>query len=325
MPTAFVTGATGFVGLNLLQELHGAGWRVVACHRTGSNLRSLQRFAPELRVADVLDLPALLAAMPEQVDAVFHLAASINFWRPRNTEQTLINVQGTRHVVEAALQRKARRFIHMSSLAAWGPAQGDVIDESTPSRAQAHPVNYFRTKWLAEQEVLGAVPRGLPACVLNPGNILGPSDTQTWARSFRMAKQRQLPFLPPGGGPFCHVQDVARATLAAVERGRVGERYVLGGVHASYRELFEAVCSLLGVPCPPVAPTWLFTALAVLSDGWSRVSRNEPDLTPDMASVLGVDFDARSAKAERELGYQRQPFSKQVQDTFDWLRGEQLI
>jgi nucleoside-diphosphate-sugar epimerase len=325
MPTAFVTGATGFVGVNLLQELHGAGWRVIACHRAGSNVRKLERFAPELRVADVLDLPALLAALPEQVDAVFHLAASINFWRPRNTEQTLINVQGTRHVVEAALQRKARRFIHMSSVAAWGPAQGDLIDENMPSRAQAHRVNYFRTKWLAEQEVLGAVARGLPACVLNPGNILGPSDTQTWARSFRMAKERRLPLLPPGGGPFCHVQDVARAALAAVERGRVGERYVLGGVHASYVELFQRVCDLLGVPCPPVAPPWLFSTLAVLSDAWSRISRTEPDLTPDMASVLGVDYDARSTKAERELGYQRQPFPKQVQDTFDWLRSEQLI
>jgi nucleoside-diphosphate-sugar epimerase len=99
MPTAFVTGATGFVGLNLIEELHRAGWRVIACHRASSNLRHLQRLGPELRVADVLDMPALLAALPEQVDALFHLAASINFWRPRNAEQTLINVQGTRHVV----------------------------------------------------------------------------------------------------------------------------------------------------------------------------------------------------------------------------------
>lgn len=325
MPTAFVTGATGFVGLNLIQELHGAGWRVIACHRADSDLSHLQRLRPELRVADVLDLPALMAALPEDVDALFHLAASINFWRPRNVEQSLINVQGTRHVVEAALQRRARRFIHMSSLAAWAPGQGDVIDESTPSRAEGHRVNYFRTKWLAEREVLNAVPRGLPARVLNPGNILGPYDRQTWARSFRMAKQRKLPLLPPGGGPFCHVRDVVQAALAAVERGRVGERYVLGGVHASYAELFEHVCRLLRAPRPPVAPSWLFSGLAVLSDGWSRISRNEPDLTPDMAGVLGIDFDARSTKAERELGYQRTPFLQQVQDTFDWLRGERLI
>ena len=325
MRTAFVTGATGFVGLNLVQVLQAEGWRVIACHRANSHLRRLQRPGLELRVADVLDLPALLAALPEQVDAVFHLAASINFWRPRNAEQSLINVQGTRHMVEAALQRKARHFIHMSSLAAWAPGQGDMIDESTPSRAQGHRVNYFRTKWLAEQEVLSAVPRGLPAHVLNPGNILGPYDSQTWARSFRMAKQRKLPFLPPGGGPFCHVRDVVRAAVAAVDRATVGERYVLGGVHATYAELFEHVCRLLNVPRPPVAPAWLFVSLARLSDGWSRISRNEPDLTPDMAGVLGIDFDARSSKAERELGYQQTPFAQQVQDTFDWLRAERLI
>ena len=183
MPSAFVTGGTGFVGLNLIQLLRAQHWDVTACHRQSSNLELIRRFSPRLVVADVVDRQQLLAAMPERPDAVFHLAASVNFWRPKNDEQTRINVEGTRNAVEAALERKARRFIHMSSVAAWGPADGDVIDETSPSRAPGHPVNYFRTKWLSEQEVLRGIERGLEAVFINPANILGPYDPNTWSRT----------------------------------------------------------------------------------------------------------------------------------------------
>ncbi|MEO8178872.1 MAG: NAD-dependent epimerase/dehydratase family protein [Deltaproteobacteria bacterium] len=325
MPTAFVTGGTGFVGLNLVRELTARGWEVTACHRAGSNLALLQRWGPRLVRADVVEPEALLAAMPERPDAVFHLAASVNFWRPRNDEQTRVNVEGTRHVVEAALQRRARRFIHMSSLAAWAPADGDCIDETTPSKAEGHAVNYFRTKWLAEREVQNGIERGLDACFINPGNILGPLDANIWGRAFRMVQRGRLPLVPPGAAPFCHVREVVRAVVTAVDQGRSGERYILGGTQASYRELFGLVCDLLGRRCPPVAPRWLLSSLAVASDAVSRITRELPDLTPDMAVVLGVSFEARSAKAERELGFQPVAFRSMVQDTFEWLRAEQLI
>ena len=325
MPSAFVTGGTGFVGLNLIRELQARGWEVTACHRLRSNLELIRRFGPRLVLADVLEPEALLDAMPERLDAVFHLAASVNFWRPRNAGQTRVNVDGTRNVVEAALQRRARRFIHMSSLAAWGPGEGDCIDETAPSRAAGHAVNYFRTKWLAEQEVQKGSERGLNACFINPGNILGPYDVHTWGRAFRLAQHRRIPCVPPGAAPFCHVREVARAAIAAVDKGRNGEHYILAGTQASYRELFGLVCELLGERCPPVAPRWLFSSLALASDALSRITRELPDLTPDMAGVLGISFEARSGKAERELGFQPVAFRSMVQDTFEWLRSEQLI
>jgi nucleoside-diphosphate-sugar epimerase len=325
MPSAFVTGGTGFVGLNLIAELRSRGWDVTACHRQSSNLDLIRRFGPRLVVADILDRAALENGMPQRPDAVFHLAGSVNFWAPRRSEQTRINVEGTRNVVEAALARKAQRFIHMSSLAAWGPGDGDVIDESSPSRAPGHRVNYFRTKWLAEQEVQRGIERGLKAVFINPANILGPYDPNTWSRAFTLVKQGKMPLVPAGAAPWCHVREVVRATVAAVEKGGIGERYLLAGSHASYRELFSLVSELLGRAPPRVAPTWVLLVLAQLSDWASRITGKEPDITPEMAQLLGASFEVRSSKAERELGYQSVPFREMVQDTFEWMREEHLV
>ena len=325
MPSAFVTGGTGFVGLNLIQLLRAEHWDVTACHRQSSSLKLIRRFSPRLVVADVLDRQALLAAMPERVDAVFHVAAKVSFWAPEHDEQTRINVEGTRNVVEAALERKAQRFIHMSSLAAWGPADGDVIDETTPSRAPGHPVNYFRTKWLGEQEVQRGIERGLRAVLLNPANILGPYDPNTWSRMFSLAQHGKLPVAPPGAAPFCHVREVVRALLRAVDRGGIGERYILAGTQATYREVFQIVHELLGRKPPPVAPGWLLLGLATARDWASRASAKEPEITPEMARVLSTRYEARSSKAERELGFQSVPLRQMLEDTFEWLRAEHLV
>jgi dihydroflavonol-4-reductase len=325
MPSAFVTGGTGFVGLNLIQQLRAQHWEVTACHRQSSNLELIRRFGPRLVVADVTDRQSLRSAMPERPDAVFHLAASVNFWPPRHEEQTRINVDGTRNVVEAALEHRAQRFIHMSSLAAWGPSDGDVIDETTPSRAPGHAVNHFRTKWLAEQEVQRGIERGLKAVFINPANILGPYDPNTWSRTISLVQQGKLPFAPPGSAPWCHVHEVVRALITAVERGGIGERYLLAGTQASYRELFQIACELLGQKPPRVAPGWLVIAVAVLNDRISRITGREPDLTPDVARIFASSWEVRSSKAERELGFRSVPFRQMVEDTFEWMRAEHLV
>lgn len=325
MPRAFVTGGTGFVGLNLVRELVAQGWDVTACHRAGSNLRFIQRFAPRLVRADVLDLPSLLAAIPERVDVVFHLAASINFWARRNSDQERVNVEGTRNVVAAAIQRKASRFMHLSSLAAWGPGDADTIDESRASNAPSHAVNYFRTKWLGDEEVRAGLRCGLSATFISPSNILGPYDPNTWSRAFTMLRAGRMPLVPRGAAPFCHVQAVVRALLVAVQRGGVGEQYCLGGPQATYAQLFGLMSELLGRRPPRAAPSWLFHLAGALGDAASQLTGKEPDITRDLARVLTIRFDARSDKAERELGYESPPLRQMVEDTYDWLCAEQLI
>jgi nucleoside-diphosphate-sugar epimerase len=208
--TAFVTGATGFVGINLVSALRDAGWNVTALHRKTSNTRYLAPLGAALVVGDITDRASLERGMPENVDAVFHVAASLSLEGRGDAQQTRINVEGTRNVVEVALAKNAKRFIHTSSMAAYGLQDGDV-DETTRSTALDTPINYFRTKRLAEEEVDRGIANGLDAVIVNPSNIVGPYDTQSWARMFKLVHTGTLPGVGPGSGSFCHVREVVGA------------------------------------------------------------------------------------------------------------------
>ena len=153
MPHAFVTGGTGFVGSNLVRLLLERGWEVTVMHRRSSDSTAWKGLGVRLACADVTDEHAVHMALPNAVDVVFHLAASVSFSKRNDAEQTLVNVNGTRHVVRAALAKGTKRFVQTSSVAAYGPRDGDSLLETSPSRAQNHWINYMRTKWLAEREV----------------------------------------------------------------------------------------------------------------------------------------------------------------------------
>jgi len=325
MKTAFVTGGTGFVGLNLIKTLRQRDWKVVAIHRASSDLRYLAPFGAQLVVAELGDADAVLAAMPEAIDAVFHVAASTNLWRGNNAEQTRTNVDGTRNVVEAALKRRAGRLIHTSSVAAYGTHDGVRIDESATSNAPDHWVNYCRTKWLAEEQVVKGISRGLDAVILNPANIMGPYDLHNWSRLLVMLKQKRLPGVPPGAGAWCQVQDVVDAHLSAYERGRKGERYILGGPAASYADMLAISAERLGVKKPRPIPVAVLKALGLLNDWWSRVSGKEPDVTPETALLLSAHSDCDSSKATRELGYQTRALKEIVDSCYQWLLAEGRI
>jgi nucleoside-diphosphate-sugar epimerase len=324
MTTAFVTGATGFVGLNLVDRLVRDGWDVTALHRASSDLTYLERFAPRLALGDLVEADSVLAAMPKDVDVVFHVAASLNFWTVNNSEQTRINVAGTRNVVQAALQRGAKRFVHTSSaVAAYAPETGTVLREDTPSKAADHWINYFRTKWLAEQEVRAGIEKGLDAVILNPGNILGQYQLHNWSRLFLLVKTGKLPGGFPGAAAWCHVNSVVDAQLAAAERGRKGENYLLGSVHASYVELTKIIVELTGGKAPSkAAPAALLRAFARLTYWVSLITRKEPDMTPEVVDLGVLDFACDCSKAENELGYREVSLEKMAQDTYDWMVSE---
>ena len=158
--TAFVTGGTGFVGLNLVKELMIRGWDVTALHRPSSDLRFLKRFRPKLAVGAITDAASLPAAIPKGADTIFHVAGNTNMWRKGNAEQTRDNVDGTHNVVEAALACGVRRLVVTSSISAYGPVDGEITEE-TPSRAANSRVNYQKSKWLAQEIARAAVGRGL--------------------------------------------------------------------------------------------------------------------------------------------------------------------
>jgi nucleoside-diphosphate-sugar epimerase len=263
--------------------------------------------------------------MPQDVDAVFHVAGDTSLWSRRNAEQDRINIDGTRNVVGAALEKRARRFVHTSSISAWGLRQGRV-DESTPQCGAASAINYDRSKFAAEQAVRAGISRGLDAVILNPAGILGPFDTHNYARLFLMVATGTLPGVPPGARSFCHAREVARAHIAAFERGRRGENYLLGGTDASYLELVRTIAKALGRPAARRAtPAWMLHAIGLLGALRGRMTGCRPEVTPEVARIVTRAAYCDCSMAMRELDYRPVPLAGMVADCLEWLRAEGLL
>jgi len=317
--TAFVTGASGFVGSNLCEELLAQGWRVTAMHRADRDPGLLLRLPVERVIGDVTDYRALRAAMPERVDAVFHVAGNTSLWARHRVEQLRVNVKGTRNVVRAALESGAGRLIHTSSLVAYG-MNGGTVTEDTPSSGLGSPIAYVRSKALAEREIRRGLSKGLDAVILNPGHVIGRYDLRNWSRVFRMVDAGQLPTVPAGGGSFCHVRSVVRAHVAAVDRGRCGSHYVLGGADSSYGGVVRQVARMRGqrprvIPLPLLA----LQTLARVDEWVSPLLRREPDLTRDALALLSSNLYCRNTRAVAELGYEPKPLAEILDDCHRWL------
>jgi len=323
--TAFVTGATGFLGLNLVEALARESWRVLALHRAGSELKYLARLPAERVVGDVGERASLERALPRGVDAVFHVAGDTNLWSRGNAAQDRVNIDGTRNMVEIALAKRARRFVHTSSISAYGLVSGRV-DEASAQRGGASWVNYQRSKFLGEQAVRDALGRGLDAVIVNPAAIVGPYDTRNWARVIRLACAGKLPGVPPGGTSFCHVHEVARSHIAAAERGGRGENYLLGGADASFLELLRTIGEVTGCTVPDRAvPVWLLRPAARLGQWASYLTGRAPTLTPEAVAMVGRTTTCDCTKAERELDYRPVPLRTMIEDSVAWLEAEGLL
>jgi len=323
--TAFVTGGSGFVGTNLVRELARCGWRTVVLRRPSSDLRYLAGLPIELVEGDVTDRASLLRAIPEGAAAVFHVAASISYWGPLHREQRAINVEGTRNVVEASLERHVGRLVHTSSIAAYGHHDG-VVTEETVSNAADSSINYARTKWLAEVEVRHGIAAGLDAVIVNPAMILGPFDRHGMSRAFLLAHQGRVPGRYPGRLSWCHVREVVRAEISAFERGRTGANYLLGGCDASLAEFGAILGELVGRPIPDrVLPPAVVHVICFLAALPSYVTRREPPITPEIARILCSTTVCSSERAVRELGYRPVGLREMLEDTHRWMVAEGLL
>ena len=323
--SAFVTGATGFVGLNLVQRLMAEGWDVTALHRRTSDLTFLNRFAPRLAVGEITDRSSLLSAVPEGTDTLFHVAGNTNMWSKRNAEQTRDNVEGTRNVVEAAKAKGVRRLIVTSSISAYGPVSGE-IDEETPSQAASSPVNYELTKWQAQEIARDAVKDGLEVVIMQPGAIMGPYDIGTWSRMFLMLRDGKLPGVPPAQLTFAHVREVVGAHIAAADKGENGGQYLLAGENKTMLDLVTEVCALIGKPAPKKAmPLGVVRVAASVGGLISNLTGKEPAMTREMVEAFAHPITTASAKAQRDLGYRIVPLKEMVKDCYDWMVAEGRI
>ena len=317
---AFVTGATGFLGKHLLNELDAQGWQITAIHR---NIlpQELTQMAVNWVQASLDDVVALQNAMPAEPFVIFHLAADTTQWKPNYPRQTRTNVDGTRNVLEAARNNRVQRMIHVSSIAAFGP-HDTVINEKTPSIALQSGRNYAVTKWQAEEMVRNAVANGdIEAVIINPCHILGPGDTQNWIQIFKAVKEDKLPGIPPAWGNFGYVTEMAKAMVTAADKGQIGENYLLGGPHVAFLHVIQEAQRQLGKPVSKKAsPPWLFKLVEPAMRLASMVTGKEPQLTPDKVKLIIHKLNVDDTKARTALNYKHLSLEEMVSRTLAWMQ-----
>jgi dihydroflavonol-4-reductase len=316
MPRTLITGATGFIGSHVTRLLLARGDEVRVTVRTDSPRVALEGLDVEHVRADVCDRRSIRRAMRD-VDRVFHVAGTTSLALPRE-RAFAVNVEGTRIVLEEALGADVERVVYTSSVAAIGPAPpGRTADESNVWDAGRYGIAYVDSKHEAEVTAMRLVARGLPLVIVNPANVLGAGDpgrsSTTLVRRFL---RRQIPAYVEGTLNVVGVDDVARGHLLADERGRIGERYILGNRNFTLTRLFADLGRLSGVE-PPALKLPLGVALAVAGAG-KRVGMHVPSPSVIRASALNWAFASR--KAKRELGWTTSPHEDALEATVAWYR-----
>ena len=324
-----VTGATGFVGAAVARALLAQGRRVRVLAREGSDRRNLDGLDVEVAVGDLLDpmsFPGALAGC----DALYHVAADYRLWTPDPARMYAINVEGTRALMQAALTAGIGRIVYTSSVATLGlRADEKPSAEGTPVSLADMVGPYKRSKFMAEEAVRAMVAeQGLPAVIVNPSTPVGPRDvkpTPTGRMVVEAANGRMPAYLDTGLN-FAHVDDVALGHLLAFERGKVGERYILGGDNMDLRSMLGLIAELSGrrapwfkVPRRPLFP------IAYVAEKVAAITGREPFVTVDGLRLAAKKMYFTSAKAERDLGYHARPAKDGFKDALVWFRAQGYV
>lgn len=313
----FVTGATGFIGGRLVRQLREAGHEVVAVARDPEAARELTAIGVEVRAGDITERDSLRAPM-EGCDGVFHLAGwyKIGVRDRRPGEQ--INVVGTRNVLETMRDLKIPRGVYTSTLAVFSDTHGRMVDE-TYRHDGPHLSEYDRTKWVAHYEVADPLIRdGLPLVIVQPGLVYGPGDNSVVRTALVKYLKRQLPMLPMGT-EFCwaHVDDVARAHLLAMERGRRGESYIIAGPRYGFADAMALAQKITGVPPPFLkVPAVVIRLLSHVMAVVEKVIPVPDDYSAEYLRInAGVTYLGDNSKASRDLGYAPRPLEEGLRET----------
>lgn len=322
-----VTGANGFVGAAVVRRLLTAGHQVRALVRADSDTANLKGLSLERALGDLTDRASLDKAL-EGCRYLFHVAALYRLWHPRPAAFYAANVEGTRNLMCAAQEQGLERIVYTSSVATLGlPVDGSPGDEDTPVSLKDMIGHYKRSKYLAEELVREQVQsQGLQAVIVNPAAPIGPRDRKPTptGRMILDAAAGRMPAYVDTGLNVLHVDDAAQGHLAALERGRIGERYILGSENMSMKAILEQVAAITGGRPPrfKLAASWILP-LAHLAQAWARVTRGpEPRMTVDGVKLARKRMFFSCAKAQRELDYQPRPALDALRDAIEWFERE---
>ncbi|MGE0417745.1 MAG: hopanoid-associated sugar epimerase [Acetobacteraceae bacterium] len=327
--TTLVTGATGFVGSAVARVLLARGHKLRLLVRANSDRRNIAGLEAEVVVGDLTD-PDSLDRAAAGCRYVVHVAADYRIWVPDPNEMLRANVEGAVAMVRAAARAGAERIVHCSSVAALGQiGDGTPADEDTPTHEADFVGIYKRSKYLAERAVFDLAAReGLPVVVVNPAAPVGPRDIKPTptGKMIRDAAAGRMPAYIDTGLNVVHVDDVAEGHALALERGRVGERYVLGGDNMLLKDILTMVATVAGKRPPMIRlPEGVVWPIAWLMEKTAPVTGIPPMMTTDHLKMARKKMFYSSAKAMRELGYQPRPARQAVDDAVAWFRANGML
>jgi len=317
-----LTGASGHIGGNLTRALLAQGQTLRALVRP-DDTRALSGLPVEQVAGDLLSPPSLDRAFAG-AEVVYHLAARISITDDDDAEVFRVNVEGTRNVVQACLRAGVRRLVHFSSVHAYHQVPLDQpIDETRALADVESALAYDRSKAQGEAQVMAGIRQGLDAVIVNPGAVLGPHDYKPSPMGQLILDlcHRRLPAVVAGGYDWVDVRDVVSGAMAAAERGRAGDKFLLTGHWRSLKELANLVSQASGIPAPRlVSPMWLAKLGAPVAQRVTRLLGKRPKFTPHSLQVLCGNSQFRNDKARRELGYSPRPLAETVGAAVEWFR-----
>lgn len=319
-----LTGATGFVGGNLLDLLLEKGFHVRCLVRDIQQAKAIllaqdvELFEGDLRDPDAVERCA------RGCQVIFHTAADYRLWVPDPWNMYDVNVGGTRNILKAAREAKVNRVVHTSSVGALGlPKDGSPGTEETPVCLEDLVGPYKRSKYLSEQEALAAAREGLDVVVVNPSTPVGPKDRKPTptGRTILDFLNRRMPAYVDTGLNLVHVRDVVEGHLLALERGRTGEKYILGNQNLTLKEIFQMLAGVSGLEAPSIRlPRWPVLILAHLEGALSRwVTRKEPRIPLDGVKMAAKKMFFDPAKAILELGLPQRSIRQALAEAVRWF------
>jgi dihydroflavonol-4-reductase len=321
MPTAFVTGATGFIGHHVAAALLSKGWRVKALRRP-SSAHPMELPGIEWKIGDIRNPDTLLNAM-DGTEAVFHVAADYRLWARNPNEIYESNVGGTVNVLHAALSAGVHRVVYTSSVGALGlNPDGTPADEKAPVSIEDMVGHYKRSKFLAEKEAEKFLQKGLPVVFVHPSTPVGPGDHKPTPTGKIIVDflNRKMPAYLDTGLNLVDVRDVAEGHRLAFERGKTGDKYILGNINLTLAEIFEMLEAISGIPAPrvrlPYKPIlWMARVCYLLS----FVTRREPLIPYEGVRMAAKHMFFDSSKAVKELNLPQTPIRTALSDAVAWF------
>ncbi len=324
MKTVLVTGATGYVGKKLALQLAGFGYRVHALYRSEAKIGGLDHENIRLFKGTLTDPVSIDNAM-EGCDQVYHLAAFAAVWHRDPDMIYEQNVRGTVNILESALKCGVERVIHTSTAGVFGPS-GEKPNTETKPLAETHFIHYDRSKAIAEQKIGRYVRDGVDVVTVNPTRIYGPGklgDSNGVTRMIRNYMKGRWHIIPGNGkstGNYVYIDDVIDGHILAMERGRTGERYLLGGSNLSFNEFFSMVTEVTGSKYFMVKiPVFLGICIAGIMLAIAKLTGRAPLITPGLIKKYSYNWSVSSDKARTELGYDPVDFREGLGRTVKWL------